>query len=254
MVIDFHAHLLPTREGRERLLRAMEENAISQAVVVAGGVVSPHDLSEQIALGGGSGASAANESVRELCEETRGKLLPFYFANPHVAPNEYQVRGSLFYGLKLGPAVHGVELNDPRNHAYIAIAERFQHSVYLHCLSRPGFDTRSLLRLSSHFPKVIFVLGHAGIGNCDFYSVDQIAAEENIYFETSGGFSSVIGYALNKLGEDRVLFGSEFPLEGPEVELAKYRRLNVDMVKLSTNALRLLTRVKRPGEGVCRPN
>lgn len=254
MVIDFHAHLFPTSEGRERLLKAMEENAISQTVVVAGGVVSPQDLSEQIALGGGCGASAPNESVRELCAETRGKLLPFYFANPHASPAEYQTRGHLFYGLKLGPAVHGVELNDPRNHSYVAIAERFNHSVYLHCLSRVGFDTRSLLRLSNHFPKVTFVLGHAGIGNCDFYSVDQIAAQDNIYFETSGGFSSVIGYALKKLGEDRVLFGSEFPLEGPEVELAKYRRLNVDMVKLSTNALRLLTRVRTAEEGVCRAN
>ncbi len=254
MVIDFHAHLLPTLEGRDRLLRAMDENAISQAVVVAGGVVSPQDLSQQITLGGGSEVSAPNESIRELCATTQGQLLPFYFANPHVAPSEYQTRGYLFYGLKLGPAVHGVELNDPRNHAYVTVAERLGHAVYLHCLARVGFDTRALLRLANHFPKVTFVLGHAGIGNCDFYSVDQIATQGNIYFETSGGFSSVIGYALTKLGEDRVLFGSEFPLEGPEVELAKYRRLNIDVAKLSVNAIRLLAKAMGTAEVACRVN
>lgn len=254
MVIDFHAHLLPTAESREYLLRVMKENDIAQAVVVAGGMVSPQSLSLQIALGGGIAISAPNEAIRQLCLAGNGKLVPFFFANPHAAPTEYQTRGHLFYGLKLGPAVHGVELNDPRNHAYISIADGFGHAVYLHCLSRPGFDTPALLRLAKHFPKTVFILGHAGIGNCDFYSVDQIATQGNIYFETSGGFSSVIEYALKKIGEDRVLFGSEFPLEGPEVELAKYRRLKVDMTKLSLNALRLLARATRTEEGICRSN
>ena len=54
-----------------------------------------------------------------------------------------------------------------------------------------------------------------------------IAPQPNIMLETSGGYSTVLTAALERLGASRVLFGTEFPLQHPLVELAKYQALGL---------------------------
>ncbi len=237
---DFHAHMAPTVEAKARLLQTMKSLGITRAVVVAGGLVKPEALSSQISNGGGNDIPAPNDAVWELCTEEKGVLFPFFFANPHQPPTEYAAKGEKFFGLKLGPAVHGIALDDERTVEYIIQAAKFQHPVYLHCLSRPGFDIEALVLLANTFPTVTFILGHAGIGNCDFYAVDRIQPYSNIHFETSGGFSSVIKFAINKLGSRRILFGSEYPLQDPSLELLKAKVTGMSDDSLNTNACHLL--------------
>jgi len=237
---DFHAHLAPTPEAKVRLLDTMNQLGITRAVVVAGGLVNPTTLSRQISNGGGNDIPVPNEAIWKLCSESDGVLFPFYFANPHQPPIDYETNGEKFFGLKLGPAVHGIALDDARTVAYLVQAQKFGHPVYLHCLSRPGFDIEALIAIATGFAKIEFILGHAGIGNCDFAAVDRIAPFSNIHFETSGGFSSVIKYAIQKLGIGRILFGSEYPLQDPRLELLKARVTEMTHEALHTNACRLL--------------
>lgn len=225
--IDAHAHLSDSPGSVDRLVSSMDSLGIERTVVVAGGLMSPERLSEQIALGGGSDVNAANGFVLEASQHSRGRLLPFYFANPHVDSQHYRSVGREFVGMKLGPAVHGVPLCDIRNRRLVAIASELGHPVYLHCLARPGFGVSDLVSLACFFPQTTFILGHAGIGNCDLYAVSQVRSHENILFETSGGFSAVIAHAIAELGPDRVMFGSEYPLQSVSAELEKLRALDL---------------------------
>jgi predicted TIM-barrel fold metal-dependent hydrolase len=227
-IIDGHAHL-PARQGAaETLLARMDALGIARAVVIPGGTVTPLQLAKNIALGCGSDVEIDHQFLLKACAASASRLIPFYFANPHRDASAYEAAGERFYGLKLGPAVHGVRLDDPRTRALIEVAERFGHPVYLHCLARPGFGVAELVELARGFPRVRFILGHAGVGHCDLYGLSLIAKDENIYFETSGGFSAVVREALAVLGAERVLFGSEYPLSDPRLELEKVRDLAGD--------------------------
>lgn len=239
-LIDFHAHLEPTALARERILASMDLTGVTQCAVVAGKVASPSELSRNITHGGSHNFPVPNRAMLEACAPTLGRLLPFYFANPFESPDEYRAIGRQFFGLKLGPAIHGIPLNDERNLRYIEEAAAFGHCVYLHCLARPGFDIAALVQLLLAYPKIPIVLGHAGIGNCDFYAVDAIAPYANAYFETSGGFSSVVRYAAKTLGADRVVFGTEYPLQDPSLEVLKARVTGLSEKRLNDNARRLL--------------
>lgn len=238
-LIDFHAHLAPTEAARDGLFAAMDRCGVSRCGVVAGGLQTPQEISFQINHGGGTNVSAPNEIILNLCGTDR-RLLPFYFANPHVESDDYVRDGRRYYGLKLGPAIHGVALTHGRHYDLIAVAESFGHPVYLHCLGKPGFDVEALVVLAKDHPSVSFVLGHAGIGNCDFFAVDRIKPFGNVFFETSGGFSSVIRYAVERLGLERILFGSEYPLQEPQLEIAKLQVLNLPFETLNRNAEMLL--------------
>jgi predicted TIM-barrel fold metal-dependent hydrolase len=244
MIVDAHAHLGPASDALDRWMAVMDRLGIERAFMVAGGSVSPEVLARQINEGGGCDRDIDNARLLDQCAQRPTRLYPFFFANPHRGAGSYRDQGRNFFGLKLGPAVHGVPLRDERHLDLFAQAEYFGHAVYLHCLARPGFEVRDLVWCALRFPKVRFVLGHAGIGNCDFHAVTLIEKVQNVSFETSGGFSSVVQFAMKRLGAARVIFGSEYPLQAPEVELEKARVLELTSSErrryLSVNALELL--------------
>ncbi|MFI8435762.1 amidohydrolase family protein [Streptomyces sp. NPDC079020] len=243
-IFDAHAHLAPGPDSTERIIATMDRNGISRTVVVAGAAISPDELSQQIIEGGYIEKDADNEAVLDGCNRAGGRLVPFFFANPHRNPDTYRSCGSEYRGLKLAPGVHGVPLEDERTQELVRTAAELGHNVYLHCLQRPGFGVRDLVGLARRFRPVTFVLGHAGVGDLDLYGIDLVADSENIVFETSGGYTSVVRAAIERLGPERVLFGSEYPLQAPEVELAKFHALGLpaDQWRLIAweNTLRLI--------------
>jgi predicted TIM-barrel fold metal-dependent hydrolase len=243
-MMDFHARL-PTRPGAGgRLLTTMDEHGIDRAVVTIGGVIDPDLLSEQVIRGGHVETDADNDALLDACAESEGRLLPFFFANPHADPNDYGGRAAKFRGLEISPAVHGVALTDRRTLALVAVAAQFGHPVYIVCLGRAGAGVTDLVELARAFPGVTFVLGHCGFVGIDLYALNTVRPEGNIVAETSGCYTGVAAAAVARLGADRVLFGTDYPMQHPSVELAKLRALGLsdqDRDKVAwRNAYRLL--------------
>ncbi|WP_078849569.1 amidohydrolase family protein [Streptomyces sp. NRRL F-5126] len=221
----------------------MDECGIGRAVLCAGGTMPLEQLSRFLVEGGHIESDADNDAVLRACAASNGRLIPSYFANPHRDPEHYRKAAADFRAVEISPAVHGVPLADPRTARLVEVAGEAGHSVYTVCLERPGSTVADLVALASRHPRVPFVLGHAGIGNIDLYAVERIAPLANVSLETSGGYTCVARAAVDRLGADRVLFGSEAPLQHPEVELAKLRclRLGDDWQKIhGGNARRLL--------------
>lgn len=256
-ICDFHARLVPHGASVEHLLRTMDDVCIERAVVSAGGTIPLERLSQQIVEGGSADVDADNDFVLDACIQSEGRLVPFFLANPHRGSGHYRARVDEFSGLELAPAVHGVALTDDRTTALVRVADDAGHPVYLHCLARDGFTVKALVVIASRFPSVRFVLGHSGIGHIDLYGVNLISGRRNIFFETSGGYARVIQHALERLGPERLLFGSEYPLQHPTVELAKYRSLNLGSKVWEriawTNASKLLSRARQTDNGRCAP-
>jgi predicted TIM-barrel fold metal-dependent hydrolase len=224
-VLDFHVRLAPRPGAAARLLSTMVECGLARAVVCAGGTIDLDRLSRQLVDGGHVETDADNDAVLRACASADGRLLPFFFANPHGPADPYRVAAAEFRGLEISPAVHGVGLADPRIAEFVAVAAEFGHPVYTVCLERPGARVADLVELARRFPNVDFVLGHAGVGNIDFHAVNLIRGEPNIALETSGGYTCVTEAACDRLGAGRVVFGTEYPLQHPAVELAKFRAL-----------------------------
>ncbi|MGV9699517.1 amidohydrolase family protein [Streptomyces sp. NPDC003470] len=226
-VLDFHVRLAPVPGAGERLLRAMDDCRLDRAVVCAGGTIDLDRLSRQLVEGGHVETDADNDAVLAACSGSDGRLVPFFFANPHRPPGVYRDRAAEFRGLEISPAVHGVGLADDRTAELVCVAAEFRHPVYVVCLDRPGSGVADLVALARRFRGVDFVLGHSGVGNIDFHALTLIRDEPNISLETSGGYTCVAEAAVDRLGAGRVVFGSEYPLQHPAVELAKFQALRL---------------------------
>ncbi len=242
MIVDAHARLGPTAAARDRLLSMMDGAGIDRAVVVAGGVIDLDTLARQLAEGGGITADAHNEVALEASAFTGGRLIPFFFANPHRDPAVYLAQAADYRGVEISPAVHGVPLTDPRTVALVEAAASVGHPVYTVCLYRPGDTVADFVALARKFPEATFILGHLGVDLIDTYAIDLVSDVDNVLVETSGGYTVLLRIAYERLGPDRLLFGSEAPHQHPSVELAKFTALGLpdtDRI-LGGNVLRLL--------------
>jgi uncharacterized protein len=228
-IVDFHARLIDQPGEPDRLLRVMDSHGIGTAVVCAGGVVDLDRLSAQIVHGGHVDTDADNARVLAACAESAGRLVPFYFANPHTTPATYRTHAGCYRGLELSPAVHGVGFDDPRTFALVEIAAANRHPVYTVCLPRAGARTSDLVALARRFPRTWFVSGHCGFLTLDTAALAEIAPQPNIVVETSGCFGVVVRRALDRLGPERVLFGTEYPLQHPATELTKLASLDLSV-------------------------
>ncbi|MDQ7905669.1 amidohydrolase family protein [Phytohabitans sp. ZYX-F-186] len=243
-MFDFHARLGPGPEAAGALLAAMDRTGIERAAVSAGGLLDLDRLSAQVARGGRSEVAADNERVRAICGGTAGRLLPFFLADPWRDVAAYRAAAPGHRGLEISPAVHGFRLDDPAVDELVEIAAAARHPVYVVCLAHPGTRAGDLAALARRFPQVSFVYGHCGHTGLDASGLAEIAPCPNIVAETSGCYTAVAGLALRRLGAERVVFGTEYPLQHPRVEVVKLAAVEMSRADrhlvMSANARRLL--------------
>ncbi|WP_239080081.1 amidohydrolase family protein [Paractinoplanes brasiliensis] len=243
-VLDFHARLVPGDGEPGRMLAAMDAAGIGQAAVCAGGMLPLERLARQLNDGGRTETAADNEGVRRACEASGGRLLPFYFADPVRDVEAYGKCAFDFRGLEISPAVHGGRLDDPGVGELVDIAGIAGHPVYLVTVAQPGARPADLVRLAARFPHVTFVWGHCGHTGLDITGLNTVAGSPNVLAELSGCLTVTARLAVARLGARRVLFGTEYPLQQPEVELCKIAALDLDRpdreAVLGANARRVL--------------
>lgn len=226
-VIDFHARLPLVEGATAALLAQMDAVGVRRAVVVAGGVVRPEALSRQLMTGEFVTGDVDNATLLAESRIGEGRLLPCWFGNPHGGLAAYREQGAAYVGLELSPAVHGLRLDDPRVTRFVEQATELGHWVYVVPINREGCDVTALADLAARHSATTFVMGHLGYGNIDFFGIGLVRDRHNVVVETSGGYASVLDFALRELGCERVLFGSEYPLQQPQLELAKIHVLGL---------------------------
>lgn len=107
--------------------------------------------------------------------------------------------------------------SDPGMSPVMREIARLKVPVVHHCWRKtigrcPGESfPEDIVVLAQRNPDVDIVMAH--ISSCGYQGVAQIAGISNIYTDTSGGLpeGSILEYALELLGPERILFGSDIP-------------------------------------------
>ena len=85
--------------------------------------------------------------------------------------------------------------------------------------------------LAVEVPDLAIIVAHIGVRGFTSEQALMVAEKNpNVYVETSWASDSLIKRALNAIGADRVIFGSDFPSGNPINELAKIQRLKEEGV------------------------
>ena len=175
-----------------------------------------------------------NEYVRDVIEAIAGAY-GLVWANPRLPDYVDEAAAFLdhpkFLGVKLHPLLDGYHPNDPVVHPLYELLVERGLPVLVHC-GHPIFTLPwSIEEAVVAFPGLRLVLGHMGHGNIVYIngSIDVAARNPNVYLETSGmPMHTKIREAVERVGPDRVLYGSDAPFHHPRVEMEKVRLSGLD--------------------------
>jgi len=212
MVFDPHMHIgdfpaFGVSLDRDGLIALMEESGIDDVIVF-----HPDNAQTQTVVESSPhvyGLAWINPRVPGYVDETR-----HYLDHPR------------FLGVKLHPLLDGYLPADPSIDPVMELLGERSMPVLLHT-GHPIFSLPwSIEDLAVKFPQNAVVMGHMGHGNIVYINaaIDIAARRPNVYLETSGmPMHTKVREAVERLGPERVMYGSDAPFHHPSVELLKVK-------------------------------
>ncbi len=195
-----------------------------------------------------------NDQTLELVDKWPDVFLGFCFLNPKLSENFLRAEAERclghqsFKGIKLEIAVNAA---DPRVDKVMRIAGDMDAIVVQHSWNteiinnrRHQSDPEDVAVLARRFPRVRIVMAH--ITAASQRGVLAIAPCENVWTDVSGAqpVGGTVEYAVDKLGSERILFGSDAPGRDFSAQLGKIYGAQIpERVKemiLKDNAQKLL--------------
>lgn len=227
---DFEAYLSANYQGRqftlEELLAWEDEAGVDVAVVMPNTEVVPKN--------------------RELGETLRGnkRTLGCALINPctgDAAVKEIQtaVRDWGLRGMKLMPVIHKYAIDDPMVDGVMKAARELGIIVSIHSGPDNCHPTR-IGNLAKRFPDVTIIMDHMGLPDNLPEGVEAAQQNRNIFLGTTilrfhkrwgddpnAVVPMEVKAAIDKLGPERVVFGSNMPEYRPIQVMDALRRLNL---------------------------
>ncbi|WNG18534.1 amidohydrolase family protein [Cystobacter fuscus] len=225
MVIDAHAHVSPTLFGETKeYLEQLEQSDIQQGVIGPGGMLDIRRMSDYLTGKAEPFNQPPPNDYVEQSFHTHSQLHGLACVDPlepRAVQKLEQYLKNGFRGLKLAPLIHALSFDSEAVAGLVLLCGERGVPVYSHVVPRPGVDTARFAELARRFPHTNFVLEHMGHGPADQEATAAASELDNFFLETSLGTYLHIHESVKKAGAHKVLFGSEYPLSHPAVELKK---------------------------------
>ncbi|EYF01226.1 amidohydrolase family protein [Chondromyces apiculatus] len=224
MIIDAHAHVSPTTYGSAELyLQQLAQGGIERGVISPGGMLDVRHMGDYIRGERKPEPVPKNEYIDEGLRLSQG-LYGFACVDP-CAPGAGETLERFFQkgfrGLMISPLVHRFGFGDEVLAPLIEICAAHEAPICSHVAFRPGANTDDYVKLARRYPRTPFMLEHMGAGPADTEASAAAATLDNLFVETSLGSYLHIQETVKRAGASKVIFGSEFPLSHPAVELQK---------------------------------
>ena len=213
-VVDAHTHVgnFGSWAGvactAEQLLREMDSFEVERAILFA----------------------PDSNLVRRTVKEHPNRFVGYFWPNPHEGDAATLTRRALekwgFRGVKLHPLIHAFLPTDEIVFPIVEEARRARVPVAIHSGHPPFSLPWSIGELAEMYPDVRFVMLHMGHGHGVYIqaAINTAKRYDNIILETSGmPMHTKIKEAVDKVGEQRVVFGSDFPFHHHSVELQRVK-------------------------------
>lgn len=224
MIFDCHMHL-----GEFPLFNvSLDEKGLDELMAVSG-------LAKAIVF-------HPDNSLVERAIAERPQIYGLVWANPRepdcAQTTEAYLKNPKFRGIKLHPLLDGYHPNDPVVHPLADLVAERNLPLLIHT-GHPIFTLPwSIDELARDKPETKVIMGHMGHGNIIYINAAIESAEKrpNVFLETSGmPMHAKIKEAVNRVGADRVLYGSDAPFHHPRVEILK-----VELSGIGQNELKMV--------------
>ncbi|MBQ8248762.1 MAG: amidohydrolase [Clostridia bacterium] len=181
-----------------------------------------------------------NDSIAALAQKSRDDgyetvgFMGMHQDYPDFAAEVNRAESIGLRGVKIHPDIQGVDIDSPRMMGlYETIEGRMP--LYLHMGDpRPKYrfsEPKKLARVLDRFPKLEVVAAHLGGYGAWDEAVEYLSGRPNVWYDTSSALwamtSEYAGELIHKLGTDRVMFGTDYPVKNTEGEIERLLKVEL---------------------------
>ncbi len=227
-VIDAHGHTGPHTRGwflpesdfetyPDALRAYLERLGVDRLIV-----------SSEIALFGP--CLEGNRETERVCSKHGGMFSGYLVFNPLFADemvphfDDFFSR-SFFVGFKLLASYWKLPLTSPDFKPVWECADRLALPVLMHTWDDSYSSPATLSEIVPRYPRATFIIGHSGGGTRGRLEAEALAAaNKNVFLEFCGSFTTPRPFELSmeKVGNDRVVYGSDTGAHNAAWELGRY--------------------------------
>lgn len=161
-----------------------------------------------------------NEMVLEAMKAFPDRFKGYVTLSPYFADRmeeELKKRASQgFIGIKLHPGTHMYPIDGVNYLCAYKYAEEHKWPVLIHTWGEK--DVRTITEIAKSYRNAIFIMGHSGGDLRSMFLAVELAKDvNNIYLDLTGSamYNGIIEYYVEKIGSERILFGTDFPFIDP---------------------------------------
>ena len=222
------------------LLREMDFCGVDKAVVY-------HQSMKDVSVPFG------NDATLKAASEGDGRLIASMSILPSITNAEYSVkevekyiRENDIFGVRLFPQLHRYMVDKITLGDILDYLTKIKMPVYL----SPDYGWEFVFSVMKEFPKLTAIITNYGLWGSDCYVYPLVNAYKNLYMDTSD-FQEIRGieYFVKKFGDERMLFGTNFPMDNMGGPIATLLGANISRESkekiASGNIERLMSEVKR---------
>lgn len=242
-IIDSHAHIYPNKiavrasasigtfydmpvsfDGTVEHLLDLGDNAGVDMFLVQSVAVAPRNV------------ESINDFIASTVKENPTRFIGFASLHPEMENVEDEVNRAKkmgLLGIKLHPDIQKFNIDDRIAYKIYEVCEG-NLPILIHTGDHRYLysDPRRIPNVLKDFPKLKFICAHFG-GWSQWNEAEKcLADKEGVWVDTS---SSMYAFSvdrakdlINAFGEDRVIFGSDYPMWDPADEIRNIERLNLD--------------------------
>ena len=202
-----------------------------------------------------TGGIEGNETGLRMAKKYPGRILVYNTCNIHYEEDQkgwkkyFDETPEIFVGEKPYWPYQQFALTDSKCDEWFAYANEHRLPLLIH--TGAGNATKEVGELSKKYPDITFLLAHSG---CSYAVAEEnanlVLERDNVVLEIT--YTSVtrgmIRYMVDKVGADKVLFGTDTPMRDAAAQLGwvAYADISVEDKKkiLAGNIKRILERIR----------
>lgn len=179
--------------------------------------------------------ASINAFLAQTAAESGGRLVALgtlHPDSPDQAADVQMIKALGLHGVKLHPEIQGFALDEPRSLRICALCEEHGLPLLLHT-GDSRYDCSNpnrLIPMLKRFPGLTVIGAHLGGWSIYEEAVTQLEGFPNLWFDCSSTFywcrPQLAAQLIRRLGVDRVMFGSDFPMWTPKTELDTFFSLD----------------------------
>lgn len=217
MINDFHVHMGKSSKGEvytaEDLVRSMDKYGIEHS---------------GLSILNGVTCKELNDKTLEAVRRYPDRIIGYAYINPREENAIDEVHRCLqtegFRGVKFHSWKHGYfpDNNNALDGIIDAIAQ-YNVPILTHTGTPPLSLPQQWAAVAERHPDVTFVFAHVGYLDYGYGCVECAKKLKNVMVGTSGQVEiPIMQKAIDELGSDRILFGSDWPYKFVKSEIVKF--------------------------------